>query len=70
MFYAYKASSLTRPGSFGQLFGYLVDRFNYDLRFARYESVPPDVRSRFEQLLQKDRNLQRFVINGRVVKGA
>jgi len=70
IFYAYKASNLTRPGTFGQLFGYLADRFNYDVQLAGYESVPPNVRSRFEQLLQKDRNIQRFVINGRVVKGA
>jgi hypothetical protein len=70
MFYAYKASALVRPGTFGQLLGYLIDRFTYNLQFAGYENVPPERQEQFAQLALKDRVVRRFVVNGQVIKGA
>jgi len=70
MFYAYRASHLAHPGTFGQLIGYFSDRFAYDLQLAGYESAPQDLRDRFEGLMRRERSLTRFTVNGRIVKGA
>lgn len=70
MFYAYRASNLTRPGSFGQLFGYFVDRFSFDVQLAGYENVPAEKQQRFAQLLSKERAIRRFVMNGQILKAA
>jgi len=67
--YANRASALAHPGPFGQMHGYLVDRFAFDIQFARYEDVSADLRQVFERLLNRDRTIKKVSINGRPVKG-
>jgi hypothetical protein len=69
MVYANRATTLAHPGVFGQMLGYLVDRFTFDIQLARYEEVPADLRQAFERLLKTDRTVNRASINGRQVKG-